>query len=464
MSDKKNILKYKSLSGFNIGFVIFFIIIIYVLFNVFSYFTDTHVAEYEVSQGTIASNYVYQGVIVRDESVEYAKKDGYINYYIKNGTKVSTTDVVYSVDTVGTISEEISSGSSKDIELSTSTLENLSKEISIFVDKYNGNKFYESYDFLENVNSEITHTINNTILNELSAEVNAAENNNTFFKYTSPKDGIIVYHVDGYEDKTIEDHLESDFTFSDYNRNVLASNREISVSDPVYKRVNSESWNILIQIDETLAKELEDFKTIKIRFCKDDFTTNANCQMITQDDDYFLQLSLKTAMIRYINERFVDIELVMKDKEGLKIPKSAITSKEFFTIPKEFFTLGGDSDEYGLLVKQQKDGKDMSVSFITPTIYYESVSYYYIDNEEISAGDIVLLPDSVSTYIVGDDVDDLDGVYNINKGYAVFKQINIIYENEEYAIVETKTSYGVTLYDHIALDASTIKENQLIAK
>ena len=37
-------------------------------------------------------------------------------------------------------------------------------------------------------------------------------------------------------------------------------------------------------------------------------------------------------------------------------------------------------------------------------------------------------------------------------------------ENEEYAIVETKTAYGISLYDHIALDASKISENQLTSK
>ncbi|MFQ9085938.1 MAG: HlyD family efflux transporter periplasmic adaptor subunit [Roseburia sp.] len=56
----------------------------------------------------------------------------------------------------------------------------------------------------------------------------------------------------------------------------------------------------------------------------------------------------------------------------------------------------------------------------------------------------------------------LQGVYNINKGYAVFKQISILYQNEEYSIVETGTSYGLSLYDHIALDGSKVNENDLI--
>ena len=55
-------------------------------------------------------------------------------------------------------------------------------------------------------------------------------------------------------------------------------------------------------------------------------------------------------------------------------------------------------------------------------------------------------------------------MYNINKGYAVFKQINILTKNEDYAIIETKTTYGISLYDHIALDGSKVKENQLVIK
>ena len=61
-------------------------------------------------------------------------------------------------------------------------------------------------------------------------------------------------------------------------------------------------------------------------------------------------------------------------------------------------------------------------------------------------------------------MDKLTGVYNINKGYAVFKQIDILAQNNKYTIVDTGTSYGVALYDHIALDGSKIKENQLVVK
>ena len=74
-------------------------------------------------------------------------------------------------------------------------------------------------------------------------------------------------------------------------------------------------------------------------------------------------------------------------------------------------------------------------------------------SEYLKDGDIIVKPDSSSTYRVGTDKDKLTGVYNINKGYAVFKQIKVLTSNDDYTIVEAKTPYGISLYDHIALDA-----------
>ena len=86
----------------------------------------------------------------------------------------------------------------------------------------------------------------------------------------------------------------------------------------------------------------------------------------------------------------------------------------------------------------------------------------YIDGCMITA--CLSLYKTTGTYTIGSDVDKLTGVYNINKGYAVFKQIDILAQNNKYTIVDTGTSYGVALYDHIALDGSKIKENQLVVK
>jgi len=463
LSDKNKIVKYSNPMNFNIGVVIFFIIIFYVLFNIFSYFTKTHIAEYQVQQGTIASNYIFQGIIIRDETIEYAPRKGFINYYVKNASKISVNDIVYSIDTEGTISNQISSSGEKENAISNETLTSLASGVNGFIKDYNGNKFSESYTFFNNLNSEIAQSINLNALANLSSKVNKAENNNTFYKYSSPEDGVIVYEVDGFEEYSIEDIISSEIDYSIYKEMHLFSKNQVEKNAPVYKRVNSENWNIIVPITEKLAKELNGRTSLKIRFCKDDYTVDTACSIVRKEDRYYINFSLIRGMVRYINDRFVDIEIIMSDDTGLKIPQSAITSKEFYTIPKKYFTLGGDSSNPGLLVKQ-KVNREESVKLIIPTLYYETDEFYYIDNELVSEGDIVLMSDSSSTYTIGTDKSSLVGVYNINKGYAVFKQINIIYENEAYAIIETKTAYGISLYDHIALNAAEVKENQLTSK
>lgn len=88
----------------------------------------------------------------------------------------------------------------------------------------------------------------------------------------------------------------------------------------------------------------------------------------------------------------------------------------------------------------------------------------YIDDESVQAGDVVIMSDSALTYTIGQDVASLTGVYNINKGYAVFKQIRVLSQNESYAIVEMGQPYGISLYDHIALEGSKLREDQLVVK
>ena len=56
----------------------------------------------------------------------------------------------------------------------------------------------------------------------------------------------------------------------------------------------------------------------------------------------------------------------------------------------------------------------------------------------------------------------LSGVYNINKGYAVFRQINILCEGEEYYIIEDGNDYGLSNFDHIALDNKNVHENDIV--
>ena len=56
----------------------------------------------------------------------------------------------------------------------------------------------------------------------------------------------------------------------------------------------------------------------------------------------------------------------------------------------------------------------------------------------------------------------LDGLTKESNAYADFKQINILYQNDEYSIVKANTTYGLNVYDYIVLDGSAVSDDQII--
>ena len=54
MSKNKKVVRYRKPFNVNIGMIIFIIIFIYLIFNIFSYMTTEHISTYEVEQGTMA--------------------------------------------------------------------------------------------------------------------------------------------------------------------------------------------------------------------------------------------------------------------------------------------------------------------------------------------------------------------------------------------------------------------------
>ena len=463
MSEKQNVIRMDRSHGLNIGSLVFLIIIIYVIFNLVSYWTSNPVAEYEVGQGTIATNHVYRGLIIRDETVVSAGKTGYINYYLKNGSRASVNDIIFSIDTKGDLSGKITSQASDGTRLSTSDLDDISSQIDSFRNYYDPNSYVYVYSFRNEMASGLGQTLGENALSKLSDVVKDAKANSTFYPVKSDQPGIIVYETDGYEDVSLKTFTPELLKASGYKKVNLDDRKEVKASDAAYKRINSEEWSIILPVSEDMVKMLKDSEYVKIRFCKDDFELTVPFTTLKKSGSYYMNLSMKTAMIRYVHDRFEDIELVLSENTGLKIPNTAIVTKSFIKVPKKYFFTDDDSVNPAVL-RIGKSQKSEEAELIRPTIVSANKKYYYIDDDSIQAGDVLVRKDSSATYIVGKDTGELKGVYNINKGYAVFKQIQILSQNESYAIVDPKTDYGIALYDHIALDGSKVKANQMVIK
>ena len=203
---------------------------------------------------------------------------------------------------------------------------------------------------------------------------------------------------------------------------------------------------------------------LKVTFDRHDLTTTGQLSLIAgADGKTYGKLDFTKYMVQFVSERYLDFEVITSAAEGLKIPISSVANKNFYLVPASFRTTGGDSVVEGFY-KEVYSEKGTSIVFVPATIYYSTEEYCYIDIEEgkeINAGDYLVKPDSSERYQVGPSAS-LQGVYNINKGYAVFKQITELAGNGEYYIIEKGTGYGLSVYDNIVLDAGSVQDGQII--
>lgn len=223
--------------------------------------------------------------------------------------------------------------------------------------------------------------------------------------------------------------------------------------------ITDDQWSIVIHLDTETAKELSEKDSVRIRFSKDQETAVADFSIHRSDGAEFGILSFNSSMIRYAKERYLDLELILEDESGLKIPKSSVTKKTFYTIPEDYLTQGGNSKETGVLVEMGKKNPE----FRKVNVYDrdEESGMVFLNMDAFNNETILVKPDSTDTCVMNK-TKSIKGVYNINKGYAVFRQIHILCESDDYYIVESGNDYSLSNYDHIALDGDSVRENDVV--
>ena len=455
---EKQIIKYPKQYHISIGFIIIGVIFIYVIYHLYTYITADNTTIYEVSQGSISSNLEYNALAIRQEQVVNAENNGDILYIAENFGRVGAKTKIYALDTSGEILSSLAkAGENSSNQLSEDDYAKIQTNVSNYVVDYNNVTFNKVYSFKNELVSQVEQLYTVSAMENMGDSLSDAINSGTFAIYNAPSPGLVVYSIDGLEDITVDSFVAESLDFSKYSATNLKAQENIQAGQPVYKLITSDHWELVCEVDKGLYDSLQEETYLKIRFLEDEVETWATISFREQAGKYYLILSLDDSMDRYADSRYVHIKLIDNNTSGLKIPNSSIVEKEFFTIPKSYSMQGNNDDELGFVLKTGSDNK-----YIQPTIYYETDDFLYIDGTNVKRGDKLVKPNSNELYVVGTDMGKLQGVYNVNKGYAVFKQIEVIYQNNDYSIIKTGTKYGISMYDHIVLQGNDVQENSII--
>ena len=93
-----------------IEFLIFGAMIVYLIVVVITYLNSEKIRGYEIKMGSLSETKTYTGIAIREEEILKTPYTGYINFYIREGERVSTRDTVYSIDESGKLASLLNSG------------------------------------------------------------------------------------------------------------------------------------------------------------------------------------------------------------------------------------------------------------------------------------------------------------------------------------------------------------------
>jgi len=446
-----------------VGKIVIIGIFAYFIFAFFTIKNKETVNYYEVSEGELVKEHKFTGIILRKEEIFTSDKSGYIYFLLNDGKKVSKHGCVYCIDEHGELSNLISEYNYDTSSKNVSKLKKLRKALISNSTSLNDGEFYRVYDIHNDLAVSVLDYTGNSVFEKISDSLDSSSI--SINRFYSDKTGTVQNYIDGYESVTENDISSDQFDETKYNKKSVNSGDLVSAGDEIFKLITDEKWQIIFPLSDEDLSLYSDKSSLKINFSENDLTTLVNFRIIKSADNINLGvLDFTNYMVQFSEDRFIDFEIVTNDVSGLKIPDKSITTKDFYIIPERFLCTDGNGNKGFNKVILSNDSD--TVSFVIPDIYSIEDGYCFIEtgeNNSLKKGDYICPSASElnDRYQIAQ-LRPLEGVYNLNKGYTIFKKIERLESANGYSIINKNTPYGLNVYDHIVLDASKVSEGELL--
>lgn len=446
--------KHKKKWKWNLGLLIFSIILIYLCVLLITSALQVKTNVYEVRRGSIIQDTTYTGFVIRDESVINVSDKGYIEYYYPELSRIGIGHNIYT----------LSDNEIKDREINTEIeLTNIQiNEINAKIQAFNNTFIEENFDTAYRLKTDVEAILNSKDNAERIRSVNELSIEGADQAFESGMSGVILYEVDGYESLLMEDIKEEYFQKQEYSETLLSSGSLVNVGDPAYKIISDERWCIYINVDDSEINFLKDLNSLNVRILKDDIIVPATFELVQINGANYGELTFNEGMVRYATERYLDVELIIENQVGYKIPLTSVTSSSYYKIPHDFVIEGGFillKDKYDSVTRKEINSFNYDIVRKEENKVIEA--YYYVSTDQLNLSDVIVQENTNNTYIVSE-TEVLNFVYNVNRGYARPRYVKILNQSDEYYIVDEQTGYSVFNYDYIALYANEVTEGEFV--
>lgn len=135
--------------------VSFSVFLLFIYWCFFQSLTQEHISIYEVTQKQLADNENLRGIILRDEEVVTTEQNGYVNYYVGEGSRLAATSTVYSINENGSAAQEAEAVDTADVTLSEDDTRSIRNNISSFRNNFSLSDYSGIVNFRYNVENTL---------------------------------------------------------------------------------------------------------------------------------------------------------------------------------------------------------------------------------------------------------------------------------------------------------------------
>lgn len=462
----------------NFGAVVFMVIFIYIVILLVNFAMKEQVNYTVAEAGMMSDSATYKGLVLRNETLVTAPEAGDIKYFFPEGARVRSGNPVFGIikdpALLSILEKEIFKAS-----------QNLSADDPAFDESYNflknrmknyvlnnHDKAY-SYTYVarKQIDASITE-IRNTLLIKESGSRSTNKLNSLEAQYDdaltlvkAPHSGLVSYKIDGMETMN-GDNFDISFLNVTPEMNDTTTKHRAQNGQPVFKVIDNYLWYIAAEIDDECEKQIEGKNYVGVDFIDKDIQIDVRARVFDEGQGTYLILEMDRMVSEFLTDRHVNFKITYENHRGIKIPETAITKKTFAKIPAQYLMYV--KKEYA--VRKKVASKDSpGGETLSPTsvpLHKRAGEWVFVPlGDELKEGDVLSYTDPTTYETIEftiDETEEMEGVYVINKGYAVFKLIETQYREQGYRIVTSDLDYGLRIYDRIATEAASTKEYQIV--
>ena len=361
--------KRKRKMRWNIGIIIFIVIFIYMIINVVMFMGKKKISVYKVTEDKITNTFSFTGIAIRDEKLLRASQSGYITYYVEEGKRIKKGGTVFTIDKDKKVQDAFAE-KVEELQRKSDVVDDdeIKRKINDYQSVYSDNNFSSVYDLKYDLKTAILN-LNESAMKKVIAAVKESMGSESFQTQKSPSSGIVEFYSDKFDKKSASDITTKDFDQTNYRMQKYNTADKIK-SGKVVARINqNEKWQIVIPLKEEEYKMLKDKSEVNVRFAQDQNKTTAGVEVKKKGNAYFGYLKLNDYAIRYLSERFLEIDVTLDTYKGLKIPNTAIVKKKFYQVPVKYITKGNNSTSEQFSVRNTDDKGQVTVEQKSYTIY-----------------------------------------------------------------------------------------------